>query len=48
VAQLSHLADGAIVGSAFVKRIKQHAGEGVAKITQAVEAYCRELLTKVR
>lgn len=48
VARLAPVANGAIVGSAFVKRIKQHAGEGTAKVTQAVEEYCRELLTKVR
>jgi tryptophan synthase alpha chain len=43
VRQLSQLADGAIVGSAMVKRMKQHVGEGPEAIAAAVGAYCREL-----
>ena len=48
VAQLAPFADGAIVGSALVKHIKQHMTQDPAAIVQAVETYCRELLTKVR
>jgi tryptophan synthase alpha chain len=44
VAQLSGLADGAIVGSAVVRRIKEHAAEGSGKIAGAVESYVRELV----
>jgi tryptophan synthase alpha chain len=43
VKQLSDVADGAIVGSAFVKRITQHATEGTASIASALAAYCRGL-----
>ena len=48
VAQLKGVADGAIVGSAVVKRMTQHAGEGAASIATAVGAYCRDLLKEVR
>jgi tryptophan synthase alpha chain len=48
LAQLAGLADGAIVGSGIVKRMKQHELEGPGEIAKAVEAYCRELLAKVR
>ena len=48
VAQLAPYADGAIVGSALVKRMKQHAPEGSATIARAAESYCRELLSQVR
>ena len=44
VQQLSDIADGVIVGSAFVKRITQHASEGPAAIARALGDYCRELL----
>jgi len=44
VRQLSGLADGVIVGSAFVKRITQHVSEGPAVIARATAEYCRELL----
>ena len=44
VRQLSGIADGVIVGSAFVKRITQHVGDGPAVIGKAVGDYCRELL----
>lgn len=48
VAQLSGLADGAIVGSAIVKRMTHHAAEGPTKVADAVGSYCRELLAPVR
>lgn len=48
VAQLKGFADGAIVGSAVVKRMKQHEGEGARAISSAVGAYCRDLLKDVR
>ena len=41
VGQLQGLADGAIVGTAIVRRIKEKAGAGMVK---AVEEYCRELV----
>jgi len=44
VAQLTGLADGAIVGSAVVRRMKEHAGDGVGKMAAAVESYVRELV----
>jgi tryptophan synthase alpha chain len=44
VSQLSQIADGAIVGSAMVKRMKQHLTEGPDTIAKAVGEYCRELL----
>jgi tryptophan synthase alpha chain len=43
VRQLSQLADGAIVGSAMVKRMKQHLGEGPEAIAAALGKYCWEL-----
>jgi tryptophan synthase alpha chain len=46
VAELAKVADGAIVGSAIVKRIKQN--EGPADVAKAVGDYCRELLQLVR
>jgi tryptophan synthase alpha chain len=48
VKQLSGVADGAIVGSALVKRIAQHATAGTAAIARAAADYCRELLQQVR
>jgi tryptophan synthase alpha chain len=48
VAQLKGVADGAIVGSAVVKRMTQHASEGARGIANAVGAYCRDLLKDVR
>lgn len=44
VSQLSPLANGAIVGSAMVKRMKQHQGEGTDAIAAAVGEYCKALL----
>ena len=46
--QLSGVADGAIVGSAVVRRMQQHASGGTDKIVGAVAGYCRELLSDVR
>jgi tryptophan synthase alpha chain len=48
LAQLAPLADGAIVGSAIVKKITQSLDAGPQAISKNVEAYCRELLSKVR
>jgi tryptophan synthase alpha chain len=48
VAQLAGVADGAIVGTAFVRRMTQHAAEGPTGIAKACGDYCRELLSKVR
>jgi tryptophan synthase alpha chain len=50
LAQLAPLADGAIVGSAVVKRITQLAanGAGPERIAEGVGEYCRSLLAKVR
>jgi tryptophan synthase alpha chain len=44
LAKLDGVADGAIVGSAVVKRITRHVGEGAARIAEVVGAYARELL----
>lgn len=43
VQQLSGLADGAIVGSAIVKRMTQHAAGGPQAIAKAVADYCHDL-----
>ena len=43
VAELSQIADGAIVGSAMVKRMNLHLTQGPDAIAQGVGAYCREL-----
>jgi tryptophan synthase alpha chain len=50
VAQLAQFADGAIVGSAVVKRITQLSESGATPeaIAQGVAEYCRALLSKVR
>lgn len=45
--QLKGIADGAIVGSAFVRRIQQQMDAGPEAIGQAVARYARELLGKV-
>jgi tryptophan synthase alpha chain len=48
VAQLAGVADGAIVGSALVKRMREaHAG-GPPAVAAAASSYCRELLRLVR
>jgi tryptophan synthase alpha chain len=46
--QLEGHADGAIVGSAVVRRMKDHAGEGAEAVVKSVLAYCRELLSGTR
>jgi len=48
LAQLSRVADGAIVGSAFVRWMKQNHDAGAEAIAAAVAQYCRELLSDVR
>jgi tryptophan synthase alpha chain len=48
VKQLSELADGAIVGTAVVRRMKAHASEGADAIAASVGDYCKELLSQVR
>jgi tryptophan synthase alpha chain len=48
VAQLAGVADGAIVGSAFVKRMREAAPGGAVAVAQAAEGYCRELLRLVQ
>jgi tryptophan synthase alpha chain len=46
VAQLKGLADGAIVGSAIVKKIKTTTPQTPAAIASALTLYCHELLSK--
>ncbi len=48
LAQLSGIADGAIVGSAFVKQMNAHLDAGPAAIAAACAAYARGLLSQVR
>jgi tryptophan synthase alpha chain len=48
VKQLSEVADGAIVGTALVRRMKEHAPEGANGVASEAGAYCRELLSLVR
>jgi tryptophan synthase alpha chain len=48
VKQLAGVADGAIVGSAIVKRMKENQARGPEGIAESVAAYCRELLSEVR
>ncbi|MEO6434375.1 MAG: tryptophan synthase subunit alpha [Tepidisphaeraceae bacterium] len=48
VATLQGVADGAIVGSAVVRRMQQNQGKGPDAIATAVGQYCRELLSDVR
>jgi len=48
VAQLKGLADGAIVGSAIVKKIKTTTPQTPSAVATALTAYCRELLSKAR
>ena len=47
MSQLAKVADGAIVGSAIVRRMQKHAADPSA-IPDAVGTYCRELLANVR
>jgi tryptophan synthase alpha chain len=46
--QLSGVADGAIVGSAIVKVMQQHAGRPTGDVAGAVATYCREMTYGVR
>jgi tryptophan synthase alpha chain len=48
VAQLAGVADGAIVGSALVKRMREAAGGGAGEIARVAGEYCRLLLSQVR
>jgi tryptophan synthase alpha chain len=48
VEQLAGVADGAIVGTAMVRRITAHRSEGPKIIADAVENYTNELLMEVR
>jgi tryptophan synthase alpha chain len=48
LAQLTGVADGAIVGSAVVRRMTQNIDKGTGAVVGAVGSYCRELLAKVR
>ena len=48
VAELSKVADGAIVGSAVVRRMGDHAADGPGAVAAATAAYCRELLRMTR
>jgi tryptophan synthase alpha chain len=48
VKQLNGIADGAIVGSAIVKRMQAHARDGPEAIAAATGAFCAELLSQVR
>jgi tryptophan synthase alpha chain len=46
VTQLKSVADGAIVGTAIVRRIRSHIAEGSEAIASAVEAYASELIAQ--
>lgn len=46
VQQLSSVADGAIVGSAFVRKMSEHLGKASAEIARAAGEYCRQLIGK--
>jgi tryptophan synthase alpha chain len=48
VKQLEGVADGAIVGTAFVRRAREHLDEGPQAIAEATARYCKELLSLVR
>lgn len=48
VAQLQLVAEGAIVGTAYVRRIKPHVNDGPGRIAAVVEEYTRELLKDAR
>jgi tryptophan synthase alpha chain len=48
VADLKGLADGAIVGSAIVKKIKTTTPQTPAAVATELTAYCRQLLSKVK
>ena len=44
VAELAKVADGAIVGTAIVRRIKEHAAEGPAAIAEVIGEYLKSLV----
>lgn len=44
LARLKAIGDGAIVGSAIVRRTREHAAAGPAAIAEAVAGYCRSLI----
>lgn len=46
--QLAGFADGAIVGSAFVRRMQQYLNEGSDAMLRASASYCKELLSLTR
>ena len=46
--ELGRVADGAIVGSAIVRRMKDNAPAGSGAIVDSVSSYCRDLLKAVR
>lgn len=48
VKQLSEIADGAIVGSAVVRRMRENLSSGPITIASKVGDYCKELLSLVR
>jgi tryptophan synthase alpha chain len=48
LAQLAPIADGAIVGTAYVRRMKQHLAESPKQIAEILGGYTRELLSQVR
>jgi len=48
VAQLQLVADGAIVGTAYVRRMKPHLADGAERIASVIEQYTRELLQDAR
>jgi tryptophan synthase alpha chain len=48
VAQLQLVADGAIVGTAYVRRMKPHLAEGAGPIASVIQEYTRELLKDAR
>ena len=48
VAQLQIVADGAIVGTAYVRRMKPHVADGAARIASVIRQYTHELLKEAR
>jgi tryptophan synthase alpha chain len=48
VADLVGVADGAIVGTAMVRRMKDHAQQGPQAVAEAAGDYCRDLLSNLR
>lgn len=47
VAQLNHLADGAIVGSAFVRRLAEHLQESPEKLAEIARSYAADLVSAI-